>query len=89
MHLRVRGTPLFLMQLLEMLYRPLSHAYVDPLTQTIVDESRKKRSEVYKFMFKTLVFEKNKPHGPIKTRKKGRIKRKIRRKIMKTSTVID
>ena len=82
----VKGVPLFLPQLLRFLKSPLPSVITDPLTQQVIDETG---DEVTKFSFERLVFLKPKPFGYQKTRKKGRIKRKIRRKIISKARVID
>ena len=82
----IRGIPLFFELFLNMLYKPLSHVFVNPLTGVEVDETLKNHLtlNIYK-----VFFNKVKPFGYQKTRKKGRVKRKIRRKLVKLNKVID
>tara|TARA_B110000046_G_C12929201_1_gene370700 strand:- start:430 stop:930 length:501 start_codon:yes stop_codon:yes gene_type:complete len=84
--LKVRGVPLHLDIFLDMLYRPLSHVFVDPIASVAIDETKGPKSliNINKMDFISL-----KPFGYQKTRKKGRIKRKIRRKLTKLNSVID
>ena len=87
-HLSVtlKGVPLFLQKLFSFLNKPLSHTFIDPLTKKEIDET----GEFYTtFTFHRLLFLKPKPYGYQKTKKKGRIKRKIRRKIIRAANVLD
>lgn len=84
--IKVRGVPLHLDAFLLMLFRPLSHVFTDPLTGKTVDETvgAKYKLNLYKMYFSHI-----KAFGYQKTRKKGRVKRKIRRKLVKLNNVID
>lgn len=84
--LKVRGVPLYMDILLAMLFRPLSHFFTDPFTGLEVDEIQRKKNHLN---FSAIVFTKFKPFGYQKTKKRGRIKRKIRRKLVKLNAVID
>ena len=85
-YLHVKGVPLFFTQLLKFLNRPLPHVITDPVSKKIIDETG---DEFEKFQFEKLFFLKSKPFGFQKTKKRGRVKRKIRRKIVMQSRVID
>jgi len=85
--IRVRGVPLHLDAFLAMLFKRLSHTFTDPLTGKIVDETSKDSKHglnLYK-----MKFSHTRPFGYQKTRKMGRVKRKIRRKLVKLNNVID
>jgi hypothetical protein len=84
--LRIRGVPLYLDIMLAMLFRPLSHFLTDPFTGEEVDEIQEKKR---KLNFSTIVFSRFKPFGYQKEKKMGRVKRKIRRKLVKLNSVID
>lgn len=83
---QVKGIPLQLAQLFNFLNRPMSHTFVDPFTGKVVDETGDFHTS---FTYSMLTFIKYKPHGYQKTKKRGRIKRKIRRKIISSARVID
>lgn len=82
----IRGIPLYFELFLNMLYRPLSHVFTNPLTGSEIDETLKNHLV---FNVHKIFFHKIKPFGYQKTRKKGRVKRKIRRKLVKLNKVID
>jgi len=82
----MKGVPLHGLQLFSFLNKPLSHVIRDPITRKPIDETG---DEYKKFSYQSLHFLKPKPYGYQKTRKRGRIKRKIRRKIISVARVID
>ena len=82
----VKGVPLFLPRLIRFLKAPLPSVINDPVTGQTIDETGER---VAQFKFNTLIFVRPKPFGFQKTRKRGRIKRKIRRKIISKARVID
>lgn len=84
--LQAKGTPLAFDQLLEKLYKPLPHSFKNPFNQQIIDEST---SYTRKLNIVKVIFLNSKPFGFSKQKKKGRIKRKIRRKVMRSNTVVD
>lgn len=85
--LHFRGVPVLLDLLLQFLYQPISHPMRDPLTGRLIDETGKRSARDLKITEITFVHPK--PFGYLKTRKRGRIKRKIRRKIIRSSQVVD
>jgi hypothetical protein len=84
--LYAKGLPLFFQPLLQMLYRSIAHPFMNPLTKTLITEIKKKPRDLN---ITEVIFTYSKPHGPIKLKKRGRIKRKVRRRIMKANRVID
>ena len=86
LELTIKGVPLFLPQLFRFLTKPLGHKFYDPIAGKRVDETT---GNYWKFNFTKLIFIRYKPHGYQKTRKRGRIKRKIKRKIVARARVID
>ena len=82
----IKSVPLHLPQLFNFLNKPLPHVITDPLTRKTIDET----GDVYTtFKYFSLTFLNPRPHGSQKVKKKGRIKRKIRRKIVRSARVID
>jgi len=81
-----RGVPVHFSLLLATLFRPLAHPFADPLTGITIDETQGLKGTIN---MSALFFLTSKPFGTQKTRKKGRVKRKIRRKIVRLSSVID
>lgn len=98
-HLFVRQTSNHLSKLIHVLQKPIQHAFSDPLLhRTIFEQPNKSnKSKNYKnvkktqpiFNFVYIYFVKTKPFGVMKTKKVGRIKRKIRRKVMKLNQIND
>lgn len=82
----MKGVPLHGLQLFSFLNKPLSHIIRDPITRKPIDETG---DDYKKFSYQALHFLKPKPYGYQKTRKRGRVKRKIRRKIISAARVID
>jgi hypothetical protein len=85
-HVHVKGIPLFLDTLLNMLFQPLTHPVKDPFTDAIIDETLDVQRNI---KVTGITFIHPKPYGFHKQKKKGRVKRKIRRRVMKANRVID
>lgn len=92
-YLYVRQTSDSLSKLLHVLQKPTTHVFVDPLTGKSVCEqskpSRRSREALPTFDFVYAIFRKPQPFGIMRTRKVGRIKRKIQRKVIKLNNIID
>lgn len=80
-----RGVPVHLNSLLSVLFRPFSHHFEDPLTSTVINETEGQRN----INVSAIMFTSPRPFGFQKTRKMGRVKRKIRRRITRLGNVID
>ena len=85
-NLCVRGVPVYFDTLLSTLFRPLSHSIVNPLNGETLSESAALKSDLG---FESIQFLSSKPFGYQKPRKRGRVKRKIRRRISQTGSVVD
>lgn len=84
--LHVRRVPLYLQELVRLLMKPLSHPFVNPFNNKTIDETR---GHIFTFKFRTVIFNKNKPYFLPKVRKKGRVKRKITKRIVKMNSLVD
>ena len=84
-----RGVPLHLDSLMTSLFRPLSHPFPDPLTGSVINESDSVNPERGDIHVNSTLFLSSKPFAPQKTRKRGRIKRKIKRRLVRTNSLID
>lgn len=84
--LHSRGIPVAFESLLEKLYRPLPHPFTDPFTRKTIDETS---TFTRKLNIVEVIFLRPKPFGFSKQRKRGRIKRKIRRRVMGANRVVD
>ena len=76
--LLVRGLPFMLENLISTLLSPLRHPFTSPLLGNVFDEVNTAGKSL---SVSSLIFFNIKPFGLIKTRLRGRIKRKIRRRI--------
>jgi hypothetical protein len=85
MHFVCRRQPIYLQEVLAAIYRPASTIYTNPFGPKIIDEKEMKVS----LRFACMVFINNKPYGPIKTKKRGRLKRKISKKLNLINRVDD
>ena len=89
-----RGIPVHFDTMLNALFKPLSHPFPDPLTGSVINESasqspssiRKKKKDL---SIAILTMLSPKPYSYQKTKKQGRVKRKIRRKLVRLNNVID
>ena len=82
----IKKTPLFVNELINFLNTPIAHKYINPIDQKIIDESTNKYLSIRFFYF---IFTENKNFSKNKTPAKGRIKRKILRKITFENKIID
>ena len=82
----IKKTPLFINELVNFLNTPIAHKYINPIDQRIVDESINKYLSIRFFYF---IFTENKNFSKNKMPAKGRIKRKILRKITFENKIID
>ena len=76
--LMVRGLPFMLENLISTLLSPLRHPFINPLLGDVFDEVNTVGKSLH---VSSLTFFNIKPFGLVKTRLRGRIKRKIRRRI--------
>lgn len=81
-----KNTPSSLIEFLTFLNTPIVHKFQDPLTNEIIEE-KKNRTPLIKFL--NLVFLKNIDFANNKSRSKGRVKRKILRKIISSNSIVD
>ena len=93
MYLRVRGAPVEFTKLLSTLNKPIIHLYTDPFTGRFIDEKSPEYQTLLEqnppFLTPYIHFIKNKSYTFLKTRKRGRVKRKIRRRLVKLNNLTD
>jgi hypothetical protein len=82
----VKRTPVFLLEIIKLLNQPIPHKFIDPLEERLIDETEKNKKWIKFFYF---VFLNNKSFVKNKTRLAGRVKRKIRRKVIFGNKVVD
>jgi hypothetical protein len=87
-YLFINGTPIHLLEMLRTLNQRIEHPFVDPTKHFVIDESSK-RSPLVTFKIPYIFFSANVAFVPVKTRKRGRIKRKLRRRLTIKNRVTD
>lgn len=83
--LTISKTPLYLKEILNTLNNPVTKFYKNPFDEKEVNE--KVMLNPFKFSF--IIFINNKPFIPLKLKKKGRLKRKISKRITLLNRIID
>ena len=84
---KILKKPIFFLELLTVLNQPISHKFNNPCENKFVDETTSLRPNAWRFIF--FIFSKNTSFSKLKLKKRGRIKRKILRKIILTNKLID
>jgi hypothetical protein len=82
----VRKTPLYLLEMLNVLNTAIPYKFADPTEERVIDEKLNK-SLVIKFLY--FVFLESRNYTFNKQKKRGRIKRKIFRKLVFANKIID
>jgi len=81
------STPLLLQELITNITTPLIKPLKNPLTHKVIDEDHVSSSQP-RFLFLFFFFQKSKNFGIHKFKRKGRIKRRILRKLIKMNNVL-
>jgi hypothetical protein len=84
-YLIVKHIPIYLNELIGTINKQSINFYKDPFSGKLINESGTKNE----FYFNIFFFFNNKPYGFVKTRKKGRIKRKITKRLVKLNRIVD
>ena len=82
----IKKTPLFINELVNFLNLPIAHKFLNPIDQKVIDESSNKKLTI-KFLY--FIFSENKNFSKNKLPQKGRIKRKILRKVTFENKIVD
>jgi len=83
--LMIKRIPMFLQEILSIINNPVSNIYSHPFDNNDVNETKMKNN----FYFSNIVFITTKPYGPVKVKNKGRLKRKITKKLNLIGRVTD
>ena len=86
-YLYVHKKPLFFQELCKTLTTPLVNSFFNPLTSLSVSESTD--AKVQPFHIRYLFFKNTKPYNIMRSNRKGRLKRKIMRRIIRTNRISD
>lgn len=81
----VKRTPVYLQELLATIHNPVINFYKNPFGDDTINESILD----IKFYFYYFMFITTKPYGFVKTRKKGRVKRKILKRVISINRLTD
>ena len=85
-NLILKKSPYLLTEILNRLTKPLSHPFLNPFTGLYVDETLKVENH---FNINFILFKKINKFAKQKEKKKGRIKRKILRQIVRKNKILD
>ena len=83
--LQVKRVPLYFKEILSALHDPVVSFYKNPFTGQIINESEEKNT----FKFTSFMFINNKPYGKVKNKQKGRLKRKITKRLISINRMVD
>lgn len=83
--LQVKRVPLYFKEILSALHDPVVSFYKNPFTGQIINEIEEKNT----FKFTSFMFLNNKPYGKIKNKQKGRLKRKITKRLISINRMVD
>lgn len=83
--LLVRKIPVYLKDIIRVILSPTNVLYKNPFLGGIVNEKRMR----IKFTFAYIHFNNNKPYGLVKRKKKGRLKRKISKRVIMVNNILD
>ena len=81
----IKKQPKYFLDLLTMLTTTNICHYIHPFTTAVVDEKQFKNS----FIFKYITFSNTKPYHNVKTKQRGRLKRKIVKKVIQLNKILD
>lgn len=85
LYLFINKTPLYFKEVMATISNPVVSIYKNPFSRALVSEKR----VVNPFTFPIIIFTNNKPYGFMKTKKKGRLKRKIAKRLVAINRVLD
>lgn len=81
----IKHTPMYLHELISTISNPVINLYKNPFSSENVNEILTKN----KFYFNMFIFLKNKPYTFLKSKKKGRVKRKISKRVVSINRLVD
>ena len=81
----IKKTPLYLNEILSTINNPVISLYKHPFRDNLINENKISNN----FYFNYFIFLQNKPYGFMKSRKKGRVKRKIMKRVVSVNRITD
>jgi hypothetical protein len=85
LYLFVNKTPLYFKEIMSTINDSVINIYKNPFSDNIIAE----KEITNPFLFPVIVFTNNKPYGFMKSKQKGRLKRKISRRLTMINRVLD
>lgn len=82
----IKKTPLFFLEIMNLFNTPVVYKFVDPVEDRVIEE---KLTDYLWIKFPYFIFSENKNFSNNKKKKRGRIKRKIFRKVVFNNKIID
>jgi hypothetical protein len=82
----ITKTPAYLKEIMDSINSPVIATYANPFNAEITINEK---TTVNPFKFSFFMFLNNKPYGKVKVKKKGRLKRKITKRLTKMNKVLD
>jgi len=84
--LTIKNNPIYLFEFLKNLNSPIVHKFFNPYDKTLIEDTVNATFNTKSIYF---IFYKNTSYSTLKTKKRGRIKRKISRKLILKNQLID
>jgi hypothetical protein len=84
--LLIKKTPVFFLEMLNLFSQPIPYKFVNPVDKKLIEEKTNQKPLVSFIYF---IFLQNQSYVKNKINKKGRIKRKILRKIVLENQIVD
>jgi hypothetical protein len=84
--LMIKKTPVFFLEMLNLFSQPIPYKFIDPVEKKLIEEKTNQKPLVSFIYF---IFLQNQSYVKNKINKKGRIKRKILRKIVLENQIVD
>jgi hypothetical protein len=85
LYLFINKTPLYFKEIMSTINNSVINIYKNPFSDALIAE----KETVNPFLFPVIVFTNNKPYGFMKVKQKGRLKRKISRRLTMINRVLD
>jgi len=82
----IKKIPTYLLEIINILNTPIIHKFLNPFSETVIEEPNTKKNI---FNINYFIFFKNIDFSNNKIRQKGRIKRKVTRKMILENSIID
>ena len=86
LYLLITNIPVYLKEIMSTLNNSVINYYKNPFNENVIINEKE---IINPFKFSFFMFFKNKPYGKVKIKKRGRLKRKITKRLIQTNRVLD